>query len=122
VSSLKTQQRICPVVIRLKPNTQLPSQNDLSRDDLIDGLTQQLRTVFDAIPAHAGPIIVEDDAGLGHTESRVVSSRKFVIEAHEVGPCNTELRDAIEPSVLETMKVLLGVFGMEPASINVTEE
>jgi len=43
VSSLKTQ-RICPVVMRLKPDAALPSQADLSRDDLIDGLTQQLRT------------------------------------------------------------------------------
>jgi len=121
VSSLKTQ-RIHPVVMRLKPDAALPSQADVSKDDLIDGLTQQLRTVFDAIPTPAAPIIVEDDAALGHTESRVVSSRKFVIEAHEVGPCNTELRDAIEPSVLETMKVLLGVFGMAPASITVTEQ
>ncbi len=118
MSSLKTQ-RIRPAVVRLKPDAAVPSQADLSRDDLIDDLTQQLRTVFDAIPTHAGPGMVEDD---GHAGSRVVSSRKFVIEAREVGPCNTELRDAIGSSVLETMKVLLGVFGMAPASITVTEQ
>lgn len=94
MSSLKTQ-RIRPVVMRLKPDAAVPSQADLSRDDLIDDLTHQLRTVFDAIPTHAGPGTVEDD---GHTESRVVLSRKFVIEAYEVAPCNTELRDAIGPS------------------------
>lgn len=119
MSSLKTQH-IRPVVMRLKPNTPLQSQTDTSRNDLIDDLTQQLRTVFDAVPS--GPVMVEDEAARDHAASRVVSSRKFVIEAHQVGPCNTELRDAIKPSVLETMKVLLGVFGMEPASITVTEQ
>ena len=121
MSSLKTQ-RIRPVVMRLKPDTPLPSQTDTSRNDIIDDLTQQLRTVFDAVPSHSGLVMVEDEAARDHAASRVVSSRKFVIEAREVGPCNTELRDAIGSSVLETMKVLLGVFGMEPASITVTEQ
>lgn len=121
MSSLKTQ-RIRPVVMRLKPDTPLPSQTDTSRNDLIDDLTQQLRTVFDAVPSHSGPVMVEDEAARDHAASRVVSSRKFVIEAHQPGRSLQHGTKGRDRAVLETMKVLLGVFGMEPASITVTEQ
>ncbi|MGC9293514.1 MAG: hypothetical protein ACP5EP_12480 [Acidobacteriaceae bacterium] len=121
MSSLKTH-RIRPVVMRLKPDTPLPPQNDLSRDDLIDGMALQMRVVFDTIPAHASPVIVESGTASDHAELRVVASRKFIIEAHDVGPCNTALRNKIQPYVFETMKVLLRVFGMAPASIEMVEQ
>jgi hypothetical protein len=119
VASFKSQQ-IRPVVIRLKPDAPLPAQADPSRNALIDDLSQKLRTVFDAIPAASPPALHVEDPR--KAQSLIVASRRFVIEAHEIGPCNVALQDAIEPSVLETMKVLLGVFGMAPASITVTEQ
>jgi hypothetical protein len=106
--------------MRLKPDTTLPPQNDLSRDDLVDDLTLQLREVFDSIPSNTE----NTDQGLpnGHAVPPVVPTRKFVIEAHQVGPCNAEMQNAIKPSVFKVMKVILGVFGMAPASINITEQ
>ncbi len=119
MASLKSQQ-IHPVVMRLKPDTPLPAQAGPPRNDLVDDLSQKLRTVFDAIPAFAAPVLRDQPSG--NTQSRVVASRRFVIEAFEVAPCNIALQNAMEPSVLETMKVLLDVFGMAPASITVTEQ
>ncbi len=119
MASLKSQQ-IQPVVMRLKPDTRLPAEADSSRNDLVDDLSQKLRTVFEAIPTAASPALHAEAPG--KTQPRIIASRRFVIEAHEVEPCNIALQNAIEPSVLETMKVLLGVFGMAPASITVTEQ
>ena len=119
MASLKSQH-IQPVVLRLKPGTPLPAEADPSRNDLVDDLSQKLRTVFEAIPAAASPVLHSE--ALEETQPRIITSRRFVIEAHEVGPCNIALQKAIESSVLETMKVLLGVFGMAPASITVTEQ
>ena len=118
MASLKSQQ-IHPVVMRLKPDTPLPAATDPSRTDLVDDLSQKLRTVFDALPTSATPGL---HAEASEHQQPTAASRRFVIEAREVGPCNVALRDAIEPSVLETMKVLLAVFGMAPASITVTEQ
>ena len=118
MASLKSQQ-IHPVVMRLKPDTPLPAEADPSRNDLVDDLSQKLRTVFDAIPTAASPVLHVEASG---SPQPTAAFRRFVIEAHEVRPCNVALRDAIEPSVLETMKVLLAVFGMAPASITVTEQ
>ena len=118
MASLKSKQ-IHPTVMRLKPDTPLPAEDGPSRTDLVDDLSQKLRTVFDALPTSATPGRHFEASG---NPQPTATSRRFVIEAREVRPCNVALRDAIEPSVLETMKVLLAVFGMAPASITVTEQ
>jgi len=113
--------RIVPVVIRLKPDAELPPTETSSRAEAIDRMIGELRTIFSKIPKASGLALVEAASDSGPSKPRVLSSRKFIIEALEVDPCLPELKESISPSVYEAMKTLLKLFGMVPKSIEIVD-
>lgn len=121
MTSMKTG-RIVPTVIRLNPDAVLPPSEHSSREELVDAMVGELRTILTQIPKASGLALVEDRFEIEPAKPRVLSSRKFIIEAMEVDPCLPELKGTVSPSVYETMKALLKVFGMVPKSIEIVEQ
>ena len=121
MTSSKTD-RIIPTVIRLNPDAVLPPTEESSREELVAGLTRELRNIFTAIPKASGLALVGGAPENRVAKPRVLSSRRFIIEALEIDPCPPELRDAVPSSVFETMRAILGVFGMVPKAIEVVEQ
>jgi hypothetical protein len=85
-------------------------------------MISELRTVFSEIPKASGLALVEKGLESEPAKPRVLSSRKFIVEALEVDPCLPELKESVSPSVYETMKALLKLFGMVPKSIEIVEQ